>query len=223
MPSNKKLFNSIHVLLWLKKGNNDASNHIWNVQLQKVQTFQFIKLNWFWFWPLQTCCIDLWGLCSYCSVNTGGCRTKEFRTGRRSSSESGEDSDEEDHADEGEGDQDEHQPQQPVDGLLGVLLQPLWLRLQLLKVHVCLTHRLAQSLGGKGQTTDDVNIEITITDYTRFHVEGFCVNCEYASYCSHVDRTSWNMWRQEENMLEKQKEKINRNTPANKYRLFRWW
>lgn len=64
----------------------------------------------------------------------------------QSSSESGEDSDEEDHADKGEGDQDEHQPQKPVDGFLGVLLQSLRLRLQLLKVHVCLAHGLAQSL-----------------------------------------------------------------------------
>lgn len=63
-----------------------------------------------------------------------------------SSSESGEDSDEENHADEDEGDQDEHQPQQPVDGLLGVLLQSLRLGLQLLQVHVGLTHRLTQSL-----------------------------------------------------------------------------
>jgi len=63
-----------------------------------------------------------------------------------SSSESGEDSDEEDHADKGEGDQDEHQPQQPVDGLLGVLLQSLRLRLQLLKVQIGLTHRMAQRL-----------------------------------------------------------------------------
>ena len=194
MPSSKKLFTSTHVLLWLKKGNTDASNHILNVQLQKVQMFQFIKLRWFWFWPLQTCCIDLWGLCSYCSVNTGGCRTKEFRTGRRSSSESGEDSDEEDHADEGEGDQDEHQPQQPVDRLLGVLLQPLRLRLQLLKVHVRLTHRLAQSLGGRGQTTDDVHVEITVTDYTGFHGESFCVSCEYVTYCSHVASGGEHVW-----------------------------
>lgn len=63
-----------------------------------------------------------------------------------SSSESGEDSDEENHANEDEGDQDEHQPQQPVDGLLGVLLQSLRLGLQLLQVHVSLTHRLTQSL-----------------------------------------------------------------------------
>ena len=75
---------------------------------------------------------------------------------RRSSSESGEDSDEEDHADEGEGHQDEHQPQQPVDRLLGVLLQPLRLRLQLLEVQVCLTHRLAQSL--EGQERIEINI-----------------------------------------------------------------
>lgn len=63
-----------------------------------------------------------------------------------SSSESGEDSDEEDHAYKSEGDQDEHQPQQPVHRLLGVLLQPLRLRLQLFKVKVSLPHRLAQGL-----------------------------------------------------------------------------
>lgn len=76
---------------------------------------------------------------------------KRVQVCAQSSSESGEDPNEEDHADEGEGDQDEHQPQQPVDGLLGVLLQALRLRLQLLVVLVCLAHGLAQSLGGRGR------------------------------------------------------------------------
>lgn len=63
-----------------------------------------------------------------------------------SSSEPREDSDKEDHADEGEGDEDQHEPQEPVDGLLGVLLQSLRLRLQLLEVEVRLAHRLTQGL-----------------------------------------------------------------------------
>ena len=71
------------------------------------------------------------------------------------SSQPGEDSDEEDHADEGEGDEEEHDPQEPVDGFLGVLLQPLRFRLQLIKVHVGLPHRVAERLRepeGEGNT-----------------------------------------------------------------------
>ena len=50
--------------------------------------------------------------------------------------EFGHDTDEEDHADEDEADDDEHGPEQPVDGLLRVLLQPLGFCLQLFQVLV---------------------------------------------------------------------------------------
>lgn len=68
--------------------------------------------------------------------------------------ELGHDADEEDHADEDEADDDKHGPEQPVDGLLRVLLQPLGLRLQLLQVLVGHLQRVGQRLhearGGAG-------------------------------------------------------------------------
>ena len=58
-------------------------------------------------------------------------------TGRaKSLFEFGHDADEEDHADEDEADNYEHGPEQPVDRLLCVLLQPLGFRLQLFQVLV---------------------------------------------------------------------------------------
>lgn len=75
------------------------------------------------------------------SAGHGGRQTEGRRRAARvgqdgSLFEFGHDADEEDHADEDEADHDEHGPEQPVDRLLRVLLQPLRFRLQLLQVLV---------------------------------------------------------------------------------------
>lgn len=63
--------------------------------------------------------------------------------------EFGHDADEEDHADEDEADDDKHGPEEPVDGLLCVLLQPLRLGLQLLQVLVGHLEGVRQGLWGR--------------------------------------------------------------------------
>lgn len=178
---------------------------------QKCKCFSCFGSDRYWSVSHRLCRSMRPTVCSYCPVNTGGCTAGlKSSSCRRSSSESGEDSDEEDHADEGEGDQDEHQPQQPVDGLLGVLLQSLRLRLQLLEVHVCLTHWLAQSLRGTGTNNwlckclgkcwaHMPTIQLSYSETTRlFLCRGFigCWWILFVLYCPLKGRISWDVWHQ---------------------------